>query len=331
MTALEQYERLEAVGQWRLGSEAWQEVLVSFGNASLVLADFNEAPLAHWALAGVAVIERTPEGVRYAPDGAADEALLIQDAAMIEAIAAVTAMARTAPPAPARRRWPWAVALAACALALLAAFALPDLLRARAFALIPEERARLVGDRLETGFSECRYGPGRAALEALLARAGLAGRRVVVVRAEAPAFARLPGGTLLLSRALLRDSADAATFAGWLTLAAQLSAEDTVLKRYIEAMTVPGAAGFLISGEIDGQARAAMATALREGTPPLPRHAVARALAQLRDAGIQDAGLRRALSRQYPDLASAGPATPAQQRPVLGDQAWIALSAICTR
>jgi len=45
MTALEKYERLEATGLWRETTESQSiEVLVTFGNASLILSDFTGAP-----------------------------------------------------------------------------------------------------------------------------------------------------------------------------------------------------------------------------------------------------------------------------------------------
>ena len=57
MTALERYVRREAIGVWRERLEAPpREVVVSFGNSTLVLKDLAERPLGHWALAGVTVV-----------------------------------------------------------------------------------------------------------------------------------------------------------------------------------------------------------------------------------------------------------------------------------
>ena len=60
MTALAQYRRLEAVGQWRESEGAPpREVIVSFGQATLVFSDpGSEAPLTHWSLP--AIINLTP-------------------------------------------------------------------------------------------------------------------------------------------------------------------------------------------------------------------------------------------------------------------------------
>jgi len=46
MTALSKYDRLEATGLWRADPEAQRrEVIVSIGNATLVIADINDRHL----------------------------------------------------------------------------------------------------------------------------------------------------------------------------------------------------------------------------------------------------------------------------------------------
>jgi len=56
MTALTQYQRLEATGIWRKSAEAQRiDVIISIGESSLVITDINEKPLAHWSLAALAV------------------------------------------------------------------------------------------------------------------------------------------------------------------------------------------------------------------------------------------------------------------------------------
>ena len=54
MTALKTYERLECTGLWRLDRETQRrEVVVSFGQASLVLNNIQNKPLTHWSLAAI--------------------------------------------------------------------------------------------------------------------------------------------------------------------------------------------------------------------------------------------------------------------------------------
>ena len=57
-TALTEYARLESGGLWKAGPDAQRrEVVVSFGEATLVLSDTAGRPLTHWSLPAV---ERLP-------------------------------------------------------------------------------------------------------------------------------------------------------------------------------------------------------------------------------------------------------------------------------
>ena len=54
MTALSEYQRLEASGLWRASPEDQRsDVIVSIGDATLVITDLRENPLAHWSLARI--------------------------------------------------------------------------------------------------------------------------------------------------------------------------------------------------------------------------------------------------------------------------------------
>jgi hypothetical protein len=55
MTALSEFQRLEAQGSWRESPDArLREVVVSFGDATLMLSDpKSDTPLSHWSLPAV--------------------------------------------------------------------------------------------------------------------------------------------------------------------------------------------------------------------------------------------------------------------------------------
>ena len=88
MTALQKYQRIEASGLWRPSPDAQRrEVIVSIGEATLVITDTRDQPLTHWSLAA---IERTNPGelpALYCPDGDPDETLELseQEAEMMTA------------------------------------------------------------------------------------------------------------------------------------------------------------------------------------------------------------------------------------------------------
>ena len=60
MTALDKYQRIEALGLWRADNVSQRkDVLISIGETTLLISDMQEQPLAHWSLA--AIEEQIPE------------------------------------------------------------------------------------------------------------------------------------------------------------------------------------------------------------------------------------------------------------------------------
>ena len=103
MTAIDKYTRLEALGQWRESpDQPPREVVVSFGNATLVLSDLDEKPLCHWAMAATSRLSIDGTKAIYTPDTEGFETLEIDDAEMVEAIAQVSRAAITI-----NHRTPW--------------------------------------------------------------------------------------------------------------------------------------------------------------------------------------------------------------------------------
>jgi hypothetical protein len=89
MTALSQYERLEASGLWRASpDEQRREVIISLGDATLTITDMRDIALTHWSLAA---LERANPGklpAIYHPDGDPGETLELDETAteMLDAI-----------------------------------------------------------------------------------------------------------------------------------------------------------------------------------------------------------------------------------------------------
>lgn len=90
MTALKEYQRLECTGLWKETSDSQRrEVLVSFGNNSLILRDTTETALSHWSLPAIQRINEGKLPAVYKPGPDALETLEIDDKTMIEAISKV--------------------------------------------------------------------------------------------------------------------------------------------------------------------------------------------------------------------------------------------------
>jgi len=79
MTALREYALLEASGWYaETPDAAADEVLVTFGDATLTIQRFDETPLAHWPLASLATVDG-PRALTLAPDADAPERLGLDD------------------------------------------------------------------------------------------------------------------------------------------------------------------------------------------------------------------------------------------------------------
>ena len=87
MTALKQYDRLEATGLWRPApQEQRREVVLTFGDATLVISDNAMRPLTHWSLAAINRSNPDERPAVFLPGPDAAETLEIDDQVMIEAI-----------------------------------------------------------------------------------------------------------------------------------------------------------------------------------------------------------------------------------------------------
>ncbi|MCB2109798.1 MAG: hypothetical protein H6895_05620 [Defluviimonas sp.] len=106
MTALQEYQRLESTGLWRATPEDQRrEVVVSFGDATLVIADPRGGhALTHWSLPAVVRLNPARRPALYAPAADAGEELEIDDEAMIAALSKTQRIIAARRPHPGRLR-----------------------------------------------------------------------------------------------------------------------------------------------------------------------------------------------------------------------------------
>lgn len=330
MTALDKYVRLEALGQWREArGSAPREVVVSFGDATLLLTDLSDRPLGHWALAGVQAIGKDGAATVYAMTRDGEETLTIRDADMVEAIAAVSQahrlrdIARPAPPRASR----WPLFLVAIVAALVLAFA-PPLLRAQAARMAPHEAVEEFGDRMLLQLMAahgplCADAEGRRALATLVRGVAEGGQpRVRALDLGATPVALLPGPTVVLGRGALAQAEDPAELSGWVALALAREDMEPGAARLMEAVGPVDALRYVLSGRLsEGALARANAAALAAPTPV----EIEAAFERLRVAGLPTApfadGLRRA--------GLEAPPASAEGRSALPDRDWVALQGLC--
>ena len=223
MTALAQYERLEAPARYFDGETARARgVIVKFGDASLIVVNYDDLPITHWSLAGVRDLSQKGGGLTLTPDFDSDERLVIEDPDMVEAIRKVCPDLRSGRQISARswRKIGFWAAAAIGSVYLIMFHIVPSLADQMA-TLIPPEAEIAMGEEMVAQFAEllteddeprfCSTPAGDAALATMTARfEGGAGAHVpLTVRVfdheMINAFA-LPGGQIVLFNGLLQEA-----------------------------------------------------------------------------------------------------------------------------
>ena len=228
MVALKKYARLEGAALWRAHpDEQRREVIVSIGDATLVISDMQDRALTHWSLAAVVRANPGKRPAVFHPDGDAGETLEFaeDEAQMIDAIEKLRRAIDRSRPKPGRVRWA-GVLLSVGLVAALAFFWLPGALVSHTMSVVPQVKRAEIGAALSERLQRmtgpaCSDPAGQAALRKLRARLGT-GPLQVVPGAISTALA-LPGGVILLDRALVEDFEEPDVVAGYV-LAADITA-----------------------------------------------------------------------------------------------------------
>ncbi len=319
MTALAAYERLEAEGRYAATPDAAEcEVLVKFGDASLMIMTFDETPIDHWPLASLV---RTADGgaaLSLAPDAGARDRLRLDDPAMVAAILEVCAALSTPGPSRmARLRRPLGrvAALAAAAGLVWAGWAATPAALDRLAAGLPVAARAALGEAAIAAWPGGRVCDSPAAARALaplatrLSRA-LGGAPVGLRVLDAPdtpaAALAAPGGRVALLFAAIDRAASPAAVAEAAAAALTRDTDAALTRAAVREAGLRGALGVL------------------RGDLAVPRLARAAAGAMARP-GPDDAEAARAL------LAAAGLDDPAAAAGAITPAGWRALKAVCDR
>lgn len=336
MTALEQYERLEATGlYWPSDDAQGVDVILSIGNASLTITDQRDVALAHWSLAAV---ERLNPGRRpaiYAPGPEAPERIETPDAEMIAAIERVRAAVRRSRPHPGRLR---SRLLAGTVLAglVVAAFWLPGAILRTTAEIVPEAARAALGTALLDEIAvlagrPCDGETGVEALDRLVAALGPSGPRAAhVLPGARPGAWHLPGGTVILSRSVVEDHESPQVVAGHLLAEAERAARHDPLQALLGHAGLVATLRLATTGTLPGDALSDYAEALMTA-PPAPVAPAALA-ARFRAAGVPLSPYAYALDvtgEGTLPLIEADPIPPDAAVPLLSDGEWVALQGIC--
>lgn len=337
MTALKQFLRLEAPGIWREGAEAQRRaVIVSFGDATLVIADDRSArALAHWSLAALVRLNPGKRPALYAPSEEPGEELEIEDATLIDAIEKVQRAIEARRPHPGRLRGmltAGAVGLVALGVLLW----LPGALTAQAARVAPMAkrteigRAVLVDLERATGAAACHSKAGDAALAALAGRLPDTAQIAVLPRGLTGGR-RLPGKIVALGRDTIAGPDTPEVAAGAVIEANLAAAGHDPLLDFLRWAGVRSAFSLLVTGELPRDAVSGYGAHLLDTAPPLPPEAAL--LAAFGAAGVSSTPWAYARDASGESVLSLIEADPFKGRPapdpVLADEQWVALQGIC--
>ena len=340
MTALTQYARLECPGIWRPEPGAQRrDVVVNFGDASLVISTQTGRALSHWSLAAVARVNPGELPALFTPSAEATELLEVADDTMVEAIETVRRAVLRARPRGGRLR---VISLAASlALALGAAFFwVPDALVRHAMAVLPpashaELGAQMLASAQRVTRAPCRAPRADRALASLAARLAPAapemiGRIVVLPEGPAQPMA-LPGGTILAGRALVEDYETPEVLAGYVLAEAVRAAGDPPVADLLRSAGPAASARLLTTGHLpDAVLAQSVETQLTSPRDPPPHDALLAAFAEAGVASTPYAYARDVTGESVLPLIEADPARGRPEPPpLLNDGDWVALQAIC--
>ena len=338
MTALKKYQRLESSGLWREAPDAQRrEVVVAFGEASLVLSDPRTgSALSHWSLAAVHRLNPGAAPAIFAPDPAAQaETLEIEDATMVGAIETVRGAIAQARARPGRLRGAL-VGGGILVFAALAVFWLPQALISRTAAMVPASKRVEIGQMALADLTRltglpCSAPLGKQAADRLSLRVlGTGAGPLLVMRDGVAEAMALPGGFILLSRRLLEDQSGPEAASGYAIAEALRSQSQDPLVQVLRHAGLIATLRLLTSGTLPEAALAGYAeAALGARPPPVQDEALLSAFAAASVPSSPYAYARDPSGETVLGLIEADPFRGKAAPLLLADGDWVSLQAIC--
>ncbi len=336
MTALKEYARLESMGVWRESADAQRrDVIVSFGDSTLVIAAKNDVALAHWSLAAVGRVNPGRLPAIYSPDPDATETLEIEDDTMVAAIEKVRSLIARRRPQPGRLRL-WLIGSTAAALAALALFWMPDALIRHTVSVLPPATRAEMGAELLTAITRiagrpCVTDRGTTALTRLARQVlGPDGGRIVVVPDGVRTTLHLPGGVYMVNRDLIEDHETPDVIAGYLLAEALRRDASDPMEDMLRATGLLATVRLLTTGTIPRDDLDSYAERLLTAEPaPVANDALLARFAAVRVPSSPYAYAVDVTGETTLPLIEGDPMWSGGAEPVLNDADWVGLQGIC--
>lgn len=333
MTALTEYQRLESPAVWRASPEDQRrDVIVSVGDATLVIYDKADRPLAHWSLPAVIRQNTGTRPAIFVPGADAPEELEVSDEMMIDAIEKVRKTIERRRPREGRLRFFLLGGGLATVLAL-GVFWLPDTLVQHAAAVVPEAKRTDLGLRLLSNIRRvagqpCNTKDGRKALDRLYNRL-LPDRkgRLIVLSSGIPKTGHLAGGLILINRTLVEDHEAPDVVAGYILAEALRAASEDPIETMLAAAGPTTAIRLLTTGDIPEARLADYAAQLMIKPVSDPDDTALLDLFRATQVASTPYAYARDISGET--TLALIEADPGGAAPVLPDSDWVSLQGIC--
>lgn len=337
MTALSKYDRLEASGLWR-GSDDDQrrDVIVSFGDATLIIKSTKDQPISHWSLAAFARANPGKFPAIFHPEGDNSETLEIpeNETEMIEALEQLRTLIARRRPKPGRLRG-WTLVSIIGVILALGVFWLPSAMRNYAMRVVPEIKRQEIGLALLSELSvitgkTCRSALADPALDKVSQRLLGAEDRIKVMPGGLNSTLSLPGGYILVSHTIAEDFEDPDVLSGFVLSEKLRMQQASPLDGVLRHAGIKGTFQLLTTGELPTSRLASYAKHLVMMAPaPVEIDAL---IDQFRAANIRATPFAYALDitgETTLALLEADTLRTTPSEPTLADGDWIRLQGIC--
>lgn len=335
MTALRKYARLEATGLWRpTPDDQRREVVVSIGEATLVISDLKDQALTHWSLAAVERANTGNDPAIFHPDGDPGETveLAASEAEMIEAIDILRRAIEKSRPRPGRLRW-LGMGLSVLAVLWLAVVWLPGALLDHTLTVVPQVKRDALGaallSRIERVSGPACKDPGGLAALALFASRLEAGR-IAILPAMTQDSLHLPGNLIVLNHSVIEDHEDPDAAAGYIVTEMARRDISDPLRDLLEVAGLRENFRLLTTGDVAPAALDAYAEHLMKTPPAAPD--VTAQLARFAKARLRStpyAYARDITGETTLPLIEGDPMAGQLTEPLISDANWLRLQAIC--
>ncbi len=339
MTALKEFEKIEAVGIWRADAEAQRrDVIITLGDASLTIFDMQDRVLAHWSIPAIARANSGQLPAIFHPDGDPDETLELGDESdvMVEAIEKLRKAVAKRRPHPGRLRITSALVIVG-AVASLGVFWLPGAVLNQTLSVLPGVKQREIGSAIVTSARrftgvECSTPETQIALTKIAYRiAPTSDLKLHVVPDGLSDTLALPGYHFLVGRSLVEDHETPEVLIGYLLAENRSSggASGTIRDVLESASFVDNVrlltTGSLPEGRIDNYAEGMLSTDRKTVVDT-------NLLSDFESVRVSSRPFAYAIDvtgETTLDLIEADPMATQNPLPILSDGEWVALQGVC--